>query len=277
MENIINGFYEGERPLFRGKDLFIKDTVFSVGESPLKESESITLENSVFEWKYPLWYAKDVTAKNCVWKQMARAGVWYSQNVSVCDCRIDAPKNFRRSKDIRVENVVFSDAAETFWQCDGVRIKNVTAKGDYLMMNCSDVVVDGLDLNGNYCFDGAKNVRVENSRLMSKDAFWNCENVTVVNSVISGEYIGWNSKNLALIDCTVQSLQGFCYIENLKIENCKLAGTSLAFEYSTVEADVTGSIDSVFNPTAGMISADSIGELIMDENSKARTKIIIKR
>ena len=67
--------------------------------------------------------------------------------------------------------------------------------------------------------------------LISKDAFWNCENVTVYDSIIIGEYLGWNSKNLCFVNCTIESNQGFCYIDGLKLENCTLLNTNLAFEY----------------------------------------------
>ena len=43
----------------------------------------------------------------------------------------------------------------------------------------------------------------------------------------------------------------------------------LAFEYSTVKADVKGYIPSVKNPRSGEIVADSIGEIILDQYIKA--------
>jgi hypothetical protein len=39
----------------------------------------------------------------------------------------------------------------------------------------------------------------------------------------------------------------------------------LAFEYSDVSADVRGHIDSVKNPKSGVITADSVGEIIMKD------------
>ena len=69
-----------------------------------------------------------------------------------------------------------------------------------------------------------------------------------------------------------------CYINNLKMENCKLINTTLAFEYSSVEADICGHIDSVINPKSGYIKADSIGELIIEKDKvdPDRTRIICK-
>ena len=266
MKEINQKILTGERALFAGQDLRIVNTIFEDGESPLKESRNIELRGSMFKWKYPLWYAKDIDVRDCTWFEMARAGVWYSDRVSVRDCAIEAPKNFRRCRDLTLQNVSFANAAETLWHCDGVRMENVTARGDYFAMNSRDITVSGLTLYGNYSFDGAENVEIRSSRLLSKDAFWNSRNVTVYDSFLSGEYLGWNAKNLTLVNCTVESLQGLCYVENLVMENCRLLNTTLAFEYSTVEADLRGRVDSVKNPSGGTITADEIGELILEED-----------
>ncbi|MDO4262495.1 MAG: DUF3737 family protein [Eubacteriales bacterium] len=256
----------GERALFQGQNLKIYDTIFDDGESPLKESRNIELYGSMFKWKYPLWYAKNICAKDCTWFEMGRAGVWYTDDITVENAVIEAPKNFRRCHKVILKNVNFPNAAETLWSCDGVELEQVTAKGDYFAMNSSDMKLRDFTLVGNYSFDGCKNVEIHNARMLSKDAFWNSENVTVYDSFISGEYLGWNAKNLTLINCTIESLQGMCYIDNLVMKNCRLLNTTLAFEYSTVDAQIEGGIDSVLNPTSGVIRADHIGELILEKD-----------
>ncbi|MBO5472794.1 MAG: DUF3737 family protein [Lachnospiraceae bacterium] len=279
MKEIKQAMLTGERALFQGQQLRIFDSIFADGESPLKESHDIELFGSMFKWKYPLWYAKDIAVKDCTWFEMARAGVWYTDRIRVEDSAIEAPKNFRRCHDVTLRNVSFANAAETLWSCDGVTMEQVTAKGDYFAMNSQNMVIRGLTLYGNYSFDGAKNVEIHNSRLLSKDAFWNSENVTVYDSFISGEYLGWNAKNLTLVNCTIESLQGMCYIDNLVMKNCQLLNTTLAFEYSSVDAEITGKIDSVLNPTSGVIRADEIGELTIEQDKvdPAKTKIICKQ
>lgn len=254
----------GERALFFGADLDLKDCVFCDGESPLKHSKNVTLTDCSFRWKYPLWYSENIVLDKCDFQETARAGVWYTKNISVGNSLIAAPKTFRRAEEIALKSVQMPNASETLWNCKNVRADTVFAKGDYFAMNVEDFSATGLELLGNYSFDGAKNVTIENSRLLSKDAFWNSENVTVKNSYIAGEYIGWNAKNLTLEDCTIESLQGFCYIENLKLVRCKLLNTTLAFEYSTVDAEIIGHIDSVKNPRAGRLTAGSIGDLILE-------------
>ncbi len=257
-------FLTGERALFQAKDLAVYDTIFDAGESPLKESENIELSGCLFRYKYPLWYSKNIAVRKSTWFEMARAGVWYTTDLSVTDCAIEAPKNFRRCKNLVIRNTSFSNAEETLWSCDGVTLDGVTAKGDYFAMNSENMTISNLTLYGNYPFDGAKCVEIHNSRLLSKDAFWNSENVAIYDSFISGEYLGWNAKNLTLENCTVESLQGLCYIDHLVMKNCKMINTTLAFEYSTVDADICSKIDSVMNPSSGIIRADSIDELILD-------------
>ena len=261
---VVQQMFAGERALFGARNMIIEDSIFHDGESPLKESADIELVGSMFKWKYPLWYAKNITAKNCTWFDMARAGVWYTDHMLAEDCAIEAPKNFRRCRDLTLRRVSIPNAAETLWSCRDVKLEDVTAKGDYFAMNSEDMVIDGLTLYGNYSFDGARNVVIRNSKLLSKDSFWNSENVTAENCFISGEYLGWNARNLTLIDCTVESLQGMCYIDGLVMKNCKTLNTTLAFEYSSVDAELAGRVDSVFNPASGRITADEIGELILD-------------
>lgn len=149
------------------------------------------------------------------------------------------------------------------------------SKGDYFGMDCSNLDIKGLTLIGNYAFDGVKNLTMHHSKLLSKDAFWNCENITIYDSFISGEYFGWNSKNVTLVNCTIESLQGLCYMENLVMKNCRLLNTNLAFEYSTVDAEITSSIESVKNPYTGKIVAENIKELIFDDSTICQEKTLI--
>ncbi|MBQ0043379.1 MAG: DUF3737 family protein [Lachnospiraceae bacterium] len=276
MNKVTNQILSGERALFHSSEMIIEDSIFEDGESPLKESSDIELIGCMFKWKYPLWYCRNIVAKDCKWFDMARAGVWYTDNISVENAMIEAPKNFRRCKGLTLNNVDFFNAQETLWSCDGVTLEQVTAKGDYFAMNSCNMKISGLKLDGNYSFDGCKNVEIRDSVLLSKDAFWNSENVTVYDSFISGEYLGWNAKNLTLVNCTIESPQGMCYIDNLVMKNCKLINTTLAFEYSTVEAQISGKVDSVLNPKSGSIKADKIGTLILQKDliDASKTSII---
>lgn len=264
MKEITQQFLTGERALFQAADSHISYCTFGDGESPLKESRDLEIDNTLFKWKYPLWYSKNVVMRDSALFDMARAGIWYTENISVSDTVIEAPKTFRRTSEITLRNVDMPNAAETLWNCRDIVMEHVTAKGDYFAMNSSNIVARNLHLVGNYSFDGGADIEIHDSRLLSKDAFWNAENVTVYDSFISGEYLGWNSKNITLINCTIESLQGMCYIDNLVMKNCHLLNTNLAFEYSQADVEIVGAVDSVFNPKGGIIRAERIGELILD-------------
>lgn len=276
MQEINGKRLTGERALFGSSNLNINYSIFADGESPLKESSGIHVKNSSFQWKYPFWYCRDIEVKDCTFAEMARAGIWYTDNITLENCLYEAPKGFRRVDGMRLINVDFPNAGETIWSCKNVVLENVSAKGDYFGMNCENVCIRDFRLAGNYCFDGCKNVEVHNAQMLSRDAFWNCEDVTVYDSYISGEYLGWNSKNVTFVNCTIESLQGMCYMENVVMKNCRLLNTTLSFEYSTVDAEITGTIDSVKNPSGGIIRAESIDELILeaDKVDVNATKII---
>ena len=276
MQEFTQQTFTQERALFHTVEAKISDSVFDVGESPLKECRKLDIDTTLFRYKYPLWYCKDISLKNCTLFDMARAGIWYTDNISIEDTVIEAPKNIRKADGVTLKNVSFPNAAETLWNCNNVTMENVFAKGDYFAFNTNNIKADNFTLVGNYSFDGTKNMEIRNSKLLSKDAFWNTENVTVYDSFISGEYLGWNAKNLTLINCTIESLQGMCYIDNLVMKNCKLINTTLAFEYSSVDAEITSGITSVLNPSSGAIKADYIDNLIIQKDyiDEGRTKIV---
>lgn len=266
MEKIRQGFFSGERALYKKSGMMITDSIFCDGESPLKECRDIAIEGSIFKWKYPIWYSKNIIVRDTTFLVTARSGIWYTDGVALENCTVDAPKTFRRANGISIKDCTFPNAEETLWSCKNVTIDSTSASGDYFGMNCENVVAHDFSLSGNYAFDGGRNIEIDRAKLISKDAFWNCENVTVKNSLIIGEYLGWNSKNIKFVNCTIESNQGLCYIDGLVLENCKVINTDLAFEFSVVDADITTDVISVKNPISGKIHAKSIGELILDSD-----------
>lgn len=277
MTTYTNAYFEGERSLFGEQDAVITGTTFGPGESPLKESRNIQLTDSVFKWKYPLWYSNHVQVEHTIFETMSRSGIWYTHDITMKNSALQAPKLFRRSSQITLDHVHFADAQETLWTCDDVRLTDVQVAGDYFGKDSTNLYLDHVDIIGNYCFDGAKNVEVHHSTFVSKDAFWNCENVTIYDSTINGEYLAWNTKNLTLINCTIESNQGLCYLDGLTMKNCRLLRTDLAFEYCrNIDAEINSDIMSVKNPLSGRIQAQSIQTLIMDPSKIDPTRTSIK-
>ena len=279
MKKYEQGCFEGERALYDTHDALIIDSTFQNGESPLKECSNLEIKHSFFKWKYPLWYSHDITCENVTLLETARSGIWYTNNIKMINCNISAPKTFRRGDGITLINCSLPNAQETMWNCKNINLKKVTATGDYFGFNAEGVDIEDFQLIGNYAFDGGKNIVIRHAKLDSKDSFWNCENVTVYDSIIVGEYLGWNSKNVTFINCTIDSHQGMCYMDNVKLVNCRLLNTDLCFELcSNIDAEIVTIIDSVKNPISGKIVAKGIKELIMDEKyiDPSKTEIIIK-
>lgn len=278
MEHISGKEYGGERPLFASHDLYLENVTIHAGESALKECTNIEAVGCRFEGKYPFWHVDGFVVKNCLFTEGARAALWYSRNLEMTDTLVEAPKMFREMDGIRLERVRIPDAQETLWHCRNVELKNVeVAHADYLFMHSENIRIEDYRQQGNYSFQYCKNVEIRNAVIDSKDAFWNTENVTVYDSELEGEYLGWHSKNLRLVNCKISGTQPLCYAHNLILENCTMADDcDLAFEYSRVEASVKSPIRSVKNPRTGSITAESYGEIILDENIKAPADCKIK-
>lgn len=267
MKEITNKYFEGERILYGLKDTKLNQVTFGEGESPLKEAKNIELNNSIFKWKYPLWYDENVKVDHTTFETMSRSGIWYTNNIEITNSALQAPKLFRRANHIKLDHVHFADAEETMWTCNDIKITNSQINGDYFGKDSQNIYLDHVNVVGNYVFDGGKNIEVHNSTLVSKDAFWNCENVVVYDSIIDGEYLAWNSKNIKFINCTIESDQGLNYIDNLEIKNTNLIHTDLAFEYvSNLDVELNSKIESIKNPLSGKITVPEIETLIMDKN-----------
>lgn len=271
MQEIKNTEFGGERPLFASHDLRIENVTIHAGESALKECSNIEAVDCRFEGKYPFWHVNGFAIKNCLFTEGARAALWYSQDLVMTDTRVEAPKMFREMDGINLANVQIPDAQETLWHCRNVNLKNVRVDhADYLFMHSKDIVIEDYVQNGNYSFQYCRDVEIHHAVINSKDAFWNTENVTVYDSEINGEYLGWHSKNLRLVNCKISGTQPLCYAHELVMENCTMADDcDLAFEYSSVQATINGPIHGVKNPRTGSITAESFGQIILDENIKA--------
>jgi hypothetical protein len=271
MRIIRDAEFGGERPLYCEKDLRLENVTIHAGESSLKETANIEAYNCRFEGKYPFWCCDGFKIKDCVFTEGGRAALWYSRNCLMEDTLVEAPKMFREMDGTTLRRVHLPNAAETFWDCRGVDLKDVQVeKGDYLFMHSSNIRIDNLRLQGNYSFQYCRDVEIRNSDLQTKDAFWETENVTVYDSFINGEYLGWYSRNLRLVRCRIGGTQPLCYAENLVLEDCTFEpDADLAFEYSSVEATILNGVASVKNPRTGSIRAASYGEIIIDGNIKA--------
>ena len=271
MTIISNKEYEGERPLYAIHDTQLKNVTIHLGESSIKETSNIEAQNCRFEGKYVFWETYGFKVDNCYFADSARSSLWYSQDCRMTNCKVDAPKMFRRMKGIYIADTDFSDGQEMLWDCSDVELSNVNIKNcDYLCMHTSNIKIDNYHQDGNYSFQYSKNVEIHNAVINSKDAFWETENVTLVDCEVNGEYLGWYAKNMRLVRCHLTGEQLLCYVDGLTLEDCTFGSdANLLFEYSTVNGNIIGDVHSIKNPTSGDITVEGkIGELIWDENQK---------
>lgn len=174
-------------------------------------------------------------------------------------------------KNVTLENVKITDADETFWRIDGLKIKNVELhQGTYPFMFSKNIYVDGLVSDAKYVFQYCQNVEIHHAKITTKDSFWECDNVVIYDSELHGEYLAWHSKNIRLVRCHISGEQPLCYSEGIVLEDCTFdAACDRAFEDCTnVDARIKGTITEVKNPISGRIQADNIDRLTMDQFAK---------
>lgn len=256
--------FDLERSLYKLKNSEVMSCTFSGkndGESPLKETDFIYVNDCSFDLRYALWHNRNSNIEDCTFSALARAPFWYGKNNNFLNVVSNAPKAFRECKNLVIKNSkIISE--EPFWKINKIYANSCVFSGFYGFFNCKNVCLDKIEFDGKYSFQYCSNVRIKNSTLNTKDAFWHSQNVKVENSVIKGEYIGWYSKNLTFVNCTIESHQGFCYSSNIKFIDCKMPNSDLVFEKSGVRGNIVGSIYSIKNPKRIKLSVEGVGELI---------------
>ena len=258
MNTISKQHFEGERPLFEQHGLRLDEVTIGDGESAIKECSDIEAYGCHFWGKYPFWHVHRFKISDCRFDAGARSAIWYSDHMEMRNTRIDAPKFFREMHDLRLENVVISDADEIFWRCRDIEARNLELHdGTYPFMFSENIRIDGLRSDSKYVFQYCKNVELHHAHIVTKDA--------------------WHSKNVRLVRCHLAGEQLLCYADRLVLEDCTFdAGCDRLFEYSNVEASIRGHVTHIKNPTSGHIVADSIGSVTIDENVKAPANCIIE-
>lgn len=265
MKITINGkTYDEERALYALSDAEVSDCSFmgpADGESAMKESRDIAVKNCRFELRYPLWHSHKFTLSDSSMSETCRAPLWYSTDGIIDGTEINGVKCLRECQDISLKNCR-AVSPEFGWRCDRLNVTDCEIESEYPFFESRNMTVHNLTLKGKYSFQYVENAEIFDSHFQTKDSFWHAKNITVENSVINGEYFGWYSENLTLRNCKISGTQPFCYCKKLTLIDCTLEGCDLAFEYSDVQADIIGGIDSVKNPMSGKITADSIGAII---------------
>ena len=243
------------------------------GESALKETSDLVVSDCDFRLRYPFWHTHHATIERCTMTDTCRAALWYDEDISILNSKLNGIKAVRECKRVSISGSEIV-SPEFGWFSQDLTLVHTSLTAEYAFLKTSKMKLSDFTLYGKYSFQYTEDVLIENSVLNTKDAFWHSKNVTVKDSIVRGEYLGWYSENLHLIRCKIIGTQPLCYAKGLVLEDCEMEETDLSFERSDVQATVRGEIVSVKNPMSGYVTADSIGEIIMDESANGSTCVI---
>lgn len=268
-EEIIAQRFDEERALYNLTHADVIDCVFAGpadGESALKEARDVSLENCSFSLRYPLWHVEGFSLHDSTMDEKTRAAIWYAKNGTITDSDLGGIKAIRECHDITLRDCTVT-SEEFGWMSSRIRVEDSTLAAQYIFFGSRDVALDRVKMTGKYSFQYMENLTISNSILDTKDAFWHSKNVTVTDSIVKGEYLGWFSEGLTLKNCKIIGTQPLCYCKDLKLIDCTMEDTDLSFEYSDVEATISGHVQSIKNPRSGHITVDAVGEVLFTDDT----------
>ena len=273
-EQIAGKQFDEERALYYLQHADVVGCTFAGpadGESVLKEARDVGVRNCDFSLRYPLWHVRGFRLENCTMDEKTRAAIWYAEDGKITGSTLGGIKALRECTDVEIGDSTI-ESQEFGWKCRNVKLRNCDLAAEYVFFDSRDVTLEDVRMKGKYSFQYMENLTIRDSDLDTKDAFWHSKNVTVINSRLKGEYLAWFSEGLTLINCHISGTQPLCYCKDLKLINCTMEGTDLSFEYSDVEATILGHVDSIKNPRSGAIIVDSVGEVLMTDDTVMECK-----
>ena len=263
MVNIENQNFDQERALYN------RD-----GESALKESRNISVNNCFFNLRYPFWHDDNLSINNSEMTDKCRASLWYSKNISINNTRMHGIKALRECENVSIHECDIV-SPEFGWSVKNITMCDSKAVSEYFMMRSENLSFSKVELKGKYSFQYITESFFDNCNFDTKDSFWHAKDVVIRNSTIKGEYLAWYCENVTFENCTIIGTQPLCYCKNLKLINCKMIESDLAFEKSEVEATLVSEVVSIKNPKSGKIVVPKVGEIIRDDpNSQGEIEII---
>ena len=277
MKTITNQTFDEERALYGSKDVEVTDCRFdgpADGESAFKECSDISVKDCYFNLRYPFWHDKGLKISGSEMTEACRAALWYTEDAEIADTKMHGIKALRECANIRIKGCDII-SPEFGWSVRGINMKDTSAEGEYFMLRSEHLTFDDVKLKGKYSFQYITDSVFTNCDFDTKDAFWHARNVIVRDSVVKGEYLAWYCENVTFENCTLIGTQPLCYCKGLKLINCRMVDCDLAFEKSDVEAEIVSDVLSIKNPRSGRITAESVGEIIMDD-PEAAGKVSVK-
>ena len=188
MTIIENKTMDAERALYGSDGVLVRGCAFdgpADGESALKESRDVEIENCFFNLRYPFWHDHNLKIRGSELTDKCRAALWYSEGVEIKDTKMHGIKALRECADVKIRDCDII-SAEFGWSVRGCEMRDTTAESEYFMMRSTDLHFKNVKLKGKYSFQYIENSVFENCEFDTKDAFWHAKNVIVRDSVVKG-------------------------------------------------------------------------------------------
>lgn len=278
MTTLQNQSFDAERALYGAQHIRLLDCRFdgpADGESACKEGADIQAERCFFNLRYPFWHDEGLTIRQSEMTELCRAALWYSHDIEITDTKLHGIKALRECSRVTLQNCDIR-SPEFGWSVQGITMTDCRAESEYFLLRAVDLHITGLDFKGKYSFQYIENAVFENCRFDTKDAFWHARHVVVRNSEVRGEYLAWYCEDVTFDHCRIIGTQPLCYCKGLRLIDCEMVDTNLAFEKSEVDATLTAPIQSIKNPRSGYIRVPAVGEIIRDD-PKAAGEVICPR
>lgn len=267
MQTITGQTFDEERAFYGSRNIEAVGCRFdgpADGESAWKECRDISVRDCFFNLRYPFWHDKGLKIAESEMTGLCRAALWYSEDVEITNTKLHGIKALRECANVRIDSCDIL-SPEFGWSVRGIQMKDTSVQSEYFMLRSERLNFDHVKLQGKYSFQYITDSTFTDCEFDTKDAFWHARNVVVKDSVIKGEYLAWYCENVTFDNCTIIGTQPLCYCRGLKLINCRMIDCDLAFEKSDVEAEINSYVVSIKNPHSGSITAESVGEIIMDD------------
>lgn len=267
MQTITGQTFDEERAFYGSRNIEAVGCRFdgpADGESAWKECRDISVRDCFFNLRYPFWHDKGLKIAESEMTGLCRAALWYSEDVEITNTKLHGIKALRECANVRIDSCDIL-SPEFGWSVRGIQMKDTSVQSEYFMLRSERLNFDHVKLQGKYSFQYITDSTFTDCEFDTKDAFWHARNVVVKDSVIKGEYLAWYCENVTFDNCTIIGTQPLCYCKGLKLINCRMIDCDLAFEKSDVEAEINSYVVSIKNPHSGSITAESVGEIIMDD------------
>ena len=193
MHLIENKTFDEERALYGSCGIELKNCRFdgpADGESALKESREIRVEDCYFNLRYPFWHNSELMVTGSELTPLCRAALWYSDHVYIENTKLHGIKALRECSDITMSGCEIV-SPEFGWSVKKIEMKDCSAESEYFMLRSDNLRFDRVRLKGKYSFQYISDSVFTNCYFDTKDAFWHAKNVVVRDSVIKGEYLAW--------------------------------------------------------------------------------------